>query len=291
MCTVVEADFEPSPIPLLNSGPSPRSNPKPLSRLQTEPMRVPVIAGNWKMNLLERDSIALAQGVVQRVDRPNGVEVVLCPVATNLRAVAEAVANSGIEVGAQNCYPKENGAYTGEISPQMIQDTGAQWVIIGHSERRQYFHESDTFLNEKLHFALKSGLKVMYCIGETLAERKSGKMDDVLHTQVTKGLDKVDEASFDRLVIAYEPVWAIGTGETATPDQAQDAHHFVRNLVQNQYNARIANRLRIQYGGSVKPDNARELMQQPDVDGALVGGASLQAEGFAAIVQAAAQSR
>jgi triosephosphate isomerase len=208
-------------------------------------------------------------------------------VFTALRAVDEVLKGSNIELGAQNCYLKESGAYTGEISPQMLKDVGCAWTIIGHSERRQYFAEDDGLLNEKLHFALDSGLKVMFCIGETLEEREGGKMNDVLTRQVNEGLKGLKEDAFSRMAIAYEPVWAIGTGVTATPDQAQEAHAFVRGLVKEAFGATIADGLRIQYGGSVKPDNAAELLGRDDVDGALVGGAALKADSFAAIVKAA----
>jgi len=190
-------------------------------------------------------------------------------------------------VGAQNAYTKESGAFTGEISPQMILDAGCAWTILGHSERRQYFAESDAFLNEKLHFALNAGLKVMFCIGETLEEREGGKMDDVLTRHVVEGLKGLTEAQFAQVAIAYEPVWAIGTGVTASPEQAESAHLFVRDLVRKHFGGAVADSVRIQYGGSAKPDNAAELISQPNVDGFLVGGAALQADSFAAIINAA----
>lgn len=215
------------------------------------------------------------------------VDIVVCPVFTSLHAVAQALKGSNIEVGAQNCYPKESGAYTGEVAPQMLLDAGCAWTIIGHSERREYFKENDEFLNEKLKYALATGLKVMFCIGETLAERQGGKMNEVLKRQLTGGLQGLTEADFGRMSIAYEPVWAIGTGLTATPDQAEEAHAFVRSVVRAQFGETVADALRIQYGGSVKPENAAELMAKPNVDGALVGGAALKADSFAAIVNAA----
>jgi triosephosphate isomerase len=238
------------------------------------------------MNLLKDDAVALVNALKPQVADASGVEVVVCPVFTALLPVSEALAGSSIALGAQNCYPKESGAFTGELSPQMLKDAGCAWVIIGHSERRQYFNESDAFLNEKLHFALQSGMKVMFCIGETLEERESGKMDDVLTRQVTDGLKGLKEADFANVAIAYEPVWAIGTGKTATPDQAEEAHAFIRSLVSDQFGASVADQVRIQYGGSVKPDNAAELMAKPNVDGALVGGAALKADSFAGIVNA-----
>jgi len=249
-------------------------------------VRRPLIAGNWKMNLLVADAVKRVNDLKPLVRDAAG-EIVVCPTFVALAAVADAARGSNIAVGGQNCYVKESGAFTGEIAPQMLRDVGCTWTIIGHSERRQYFAESDAFLNEKLKFALKTGLQVMFCIGETLEERQGGRMNAVLARQVTDGLAGLAEADFARVAIAYEPVWAIGTGVNATPAQAEEAHVFVRGLVRQQFGGTVADRLRIQYGGSVKADNAAELMAQPNVDGALVGGASLKADGFAAIVRAA----
>ena len=239
------------------------------------------------MNKLIGDAVDLIEQLKPQVADISSVDIVVCPVFTALHAAGKALAGSNIELGGQNCYLKESGAYTGEISPQMLQDAGCQWVIIGHSERRQYFNESDQLLNEKVKYALSCGMKIMFCIGETLEERESGKMNDVLARQVSKGLEGLNAADFERLAIAYEPVWAIGTGVTATPEQAEEAHVFVRGLVSEQFGATVAEQIRIQYGGSVKPGNAAELMSKPNVDGALVGGAALQADSFAAIVKAA----
>lgn len=250
-------------------------------------MRTPIIAGNWKMNKLTADAVALAEGLNAQLGEFSGVEVVVSPVATVLSAVASSLEDSAIKVSGQNCYHAESGAYTGELSPQMLKDAGATWIIIGHSERRQIFGENDSLLNEKLKFALASGLKVMFCIGETLEEREGGTMDTVLTRQLVDGLAGLSDADFKNVVVAYEPVWAIGTGVVATPQQAEDAHAFSRNVVKENFNATIADGLRIQYGGSVKADNAAELLGQANVDGALVGGAALDAEGFAAIVRAA----
>jgi len=250
-------------------------------------VRKPLIAGNWKMNLLVTDAIKLVEGLKPLVREVSGVDIVVCPAFTALYAVGQALKGSSIELGGQNCYVKDSGAFTGEISPQMLLDVGCTWTIIGHSERRQYFKESDAILNEKLRFALASGLKVMFCIGETLEERQSGEMDNVLRRQVTEGLKGLSEADFGRVAVAYEPVWAIGTGVTATPEQAEEAHAFVRGLLKAQFGGNVSDKVRIQYGGSVKGDNARELMAKPNVDGALVGGASLKADGFAAIIKGA----
>ncbi len=249
-------------------------------------MRTPLVAGNWKLNKKVGEAVELVTALKPLVKDVLGVDIVVCPTFTALQAVSEALKGSNIQLGGQNCYIKEKGAFTGEISPQMLLDVGCSWVIIGHSERREYFKESDELLNQKLKFAIASGLKVMFCIGETLSERESGQMQSVLSRQVTEGLVGLTEADFDRMSIAYEPVWAIGTGVTATPDQAQEAHAFVRALVAEQFGQSVASKLRIQYGGSVKAANAAELMAKPDVDGSLVGGAALEADGFAKIVKA-----
>jgi triosephosphate isomerase len=237
------------------------------------------------MNLLAADAVKLIEDLKSLVAGVSEVEVVVCPVFTALEASAKALKGSNIAMGGQNCYLKESGAFTGEISPQMLKDAGCAWVIIGHSERRQYFGEGDDLLNQKLKFALVSGLKVMFCIGETLEEREGGLMNDVLSRQVTKGLEGLCEADFDNVAVAYEPVWAIGTGRTASPEQAQEVHAFVRGLLRTQFGATVADKTRIQYGGSVKADNVADLMSRPDVDGALVGGAALKADSFAAIVK------
>ncbi|MCC6143076.1 MAG: triose-phosphate isomerase [Candidatus Hydrogenedentes bacterium] len=251
-------------------------------------MRKPLVAGNWKMNVLSKDGVALVNALKAEVAGIDSVDIVVCPVFTVLQPVAAAAQGSNVAVGGQNIYPKESGAYTGEISPQMLLDAGCTWTIIGHSERRQYFGESDAFLNEKLKFALGAGLKVMFCVGETLEERESGAMEAVLTRHVKEGLAGLSEADFDRVAVAYEPVWAIGTGKTATPDQAEEAHLFIRGLLTDTFGEGVAGKVRIQYGGSVKADNAGELIAKPNVDGFLVGGASLKADGFAAIIKAAA---
>jgi triosephosphate isomerase len=238
------------------------------------------------MNHVVGTAVETANALKALVAEVESADIVICPVFTALDAVGKALAGSNVQLGAQNCYLKESGAYTGEISPQMLLDVGCTWCIIGHSERRQIFGETDEVLNQKLKFALGAGLKVMFCIGETLEEREGGKMNDVLIRQVTHGLQGLAESDFAKLSVAYEPVWAIGTGVTATPEQAQDAHAFVRGLVRDQFGATVADGLRIQYGGSVKPDNAAELMAKPDVDGSLVGGAALKADSFAGIVKA-----
>lgn len=247
-----------------------------------------LVAGNWKMFKRIGEAATLVHDLKSLVTAADAVEIVVCPPFTALHSAAQAAAGSYVAVGGQNCYPKESGAFTGEIAPQMLLDAGCTWVIIGHSERRQIFGETDGLLNEKLRYALSVGLKVMFCIGETLEQRESGAMNTVLERQVVEGLRGLSDTDFANVAIAYEPIWAIGTGVTASPEQAEEAHKFVRGLVYQQFGAGVAEALRIQYGGSVKPENAAELIAKPNVDGFLVGGASLQAAGFAAIVNACA---
>jgi triosephosphate isomerase (TIM) len=238
------------------------------------------------MNKLVDDAVATLNALKPLVADSTSSEIVVCPVFTALHAAGQVIKGSNVALGGQNCYVKESGAYTGEISPQMLKDVGCTWVIIGHSERRQYFKESDALLNEKLKYALSQGLKVMFCIGETLEERQGGIMKDVLARHVNEGLAGLAESDFANVAVAYEPVWAIGTGVTASPEQAEEAHVFVRGLVEAQFGKNVAESLRIQYGGSVKPDNAAELIAKPNVDGFLVGGAALKADSFAGIINA-----
>jgi triosephosphate isomerase (TIM) len=244
------------------------------------------IAGNWKMTTNSQSARTLAQGVVKGLGDESSVEVALCPPFPWLGIVAEEIKNSPLSLGAQNVYPVNEGAYTGEVSPTMLADAGVKYVIVGHSERRHGMGESDFILNRKVKAALAAGLNVIFCIGETLAERESNQTNSILEYQTTAGLVGVDHGSLSRLVIAYEPVWAIGTGRNATPEQAQEAHAFIRSVYGNLFNAEAAENLQIQYGGSVKPDNAAVILGQPDVDGALVGGASLKADSFLAIIRA-----
>ena len=250
-------------------------------------MRTPIIAGNWKMNNTIADGVALATAIRDGLGDQSGVDVVVCPTATALKSVADAVAGSGIGVGAQNMHDQPSGAFTGEISGDMVRDTGATHVILGHSERRQYFGETDAGVNAKARAAIDLGLVPILCVGETQAERESGDTENVVSTQVRGCLGGFGHSDINRLVVAYEPVWAIGTGLTATPDQAQDVHALIRALVTDLSDADTAGGLRIQYGGSMKPGNAAELLAQPDIDGGLIGGASLDAESFLAIVAAA----
>jgi triosephosphate isomerase len=247
-------------------------------------MRTPVIAGNWKMFKKQADAAALVAGLVPLVKDTAGVEIVVAPVYTSLAVVQGKIAGTNINLSAQNCYWEEEGAFTGEIAPGMLVDAGCSHVIIGHSERRQYFGETDETVNKKIKAALKAGLTAIFCIGETLTEREAEKTYDVLRTQVTGGLSGIPASDLVRIIIAYEPVWAIGTGKTASDDQAQEAHAFIRGLMTGLYDQPSADAIRILYGGSVKPENVNGLMSRPDIDGALVGGASLKADSFAAIV-------
>lgn len=247
-------------------------------------MRTPVIAGNWKLFKKQADAAALVEGLAPLVKDTSGVEIVVAPVFTSLAAVKTKINGTNINLSAQNCYWEEEGAFTGEIAPGMLVDAGCSHVIIGHSERRQYFGETDETVNKKIKAALAAGLVVIFCIGETLAEREAEQTFTVLCTQVTGGLVGLTAADLTNVIIAYEPVWAIGTGKTASDDQAQEAHAFIRTLVAELYDQPVADAMRILYGGSVKPENVKGLMAQTDIDGALVGGASLKADSFAAIV-------
>jgi triosephosphate isomerase len=253
-------------------------------------MRKKFIAGNWKMFTDSITAELLAAAVVKGVGSDDRVTVAVCPPFPYLSRVFQSVKDSRVALGAQNVYPAKEGAFTGEVCPAMLIDVGCTYVIVGHSERRHGLGESDAFINRKVHAALTAGLKVILCVGETLDERKAERTQAVLETQLTGSLAGVTSAMLANVVLAYEPVWAIGTGVNATPQQAQEAHASIRQRVGQLCDANAARGLVIQYGGSVKPDNARALLSQPDVDGALVGGASLKAADFLAIIQAAACS-
>lgn len=248
-------------------------------------MRKYIIAGNWKMFTLRDEAAALAHSLVPLVAGIGNVDVLLCPPFTGLDRLEKVLQGTGILLGAQNMYHEDEGAYTGEVSPSMLKDIGVSHVIVGHSERRQYFSESGSFLNLKVKTAVEAGLIPILCVGETLEERESGATESVIAGQLEDGLEGVKIALGEDLVIAYEPIWAIGTGETASPEQAQEVHAFIRAKLTQAFGADLSGTMRIQYGGSVKPDNAAALMGQPDIDGALVGGASLDADSFAAIVR------
>jgi triosephosphate isomerase len=252
-------------------------------------VRTPIVAGNWKMHhgptAARRLALEIRNG---RLGSRDGVEVVLCPPYPSLAAVHEILRDTGVGLGAQNCHWETHGAFTGEVSPPMLRDAGCDWVIVGHSERRQLFGETDATVARRVGAALAAGLRVIACVGETLAERDADRTAVVVASQVRAGLGAVAAADWARLVVAYEPVWAIGTGRNATPEQAQAVHAVVRAEVAALVSHAAAAALRIQYGGSVKPENAALLLAQPDIDGALVGGASLEAAPFLRIVAAAA---
>lgn len=251
-------------------------------------MRKQVIAGNWKMfNDIQASvdlSAALKNGLANAAVK---CEVIVCPPFTSLDTVRTVIKDSVVKLGAQNMYFEENGAYTGEVAAPMLKSVGCEYVILGHSERRTIFGETDQVINKKIKKALSSGLKPIFCIGETLQERETNVTFDVIRRQVVEGLKEVSAEEMATVILAYEPVWAIGTGKTASPAQAQEVHAFIRGLLTELYGNVVADTVVIQYGGSVKPDNAVELLGQPDIDGALVGGACLKAESFIAIINAA----
>jgi triosephosphate isomerase len=247
-------------------------------------VRKKFFAGNWKMNTNLHEAAQLAQGLVEGLGSEQRVQVAVCPPFPYLFSVAQVLKGSPILLGGQNLYPEQEGAFTGEVSPTMLRDVGCRYVILGHSERRHVLGESDAFINRKVKVALEGGLDVIFCVGETLDERQGNLTEQVLDRQVTAGLAGVTPEDMARVVVAYEPVWAIGTGQVATPEQAQEAHAFLRRRAGEIFGSGVAQNLIIQYGGSVKPVNVGTLLHQPDVDGALVGGASLKADVFLAIV-------
>lgn len=250
-------------------------------------MRKKIVAGNWKMNMDLAEGLKLAESVDAYFrSKPSGAEVVLCTPYIHLAGVSQILKGGKVCLGAQNCASEPSGAYTGEISPAMILSTGAGYVIIGHSERRSYYHEDNTILNKKTRLALSTGLKVIFCCGEVLGERESGKYFDVVKNQIENGLFNIPAEDMKNVVVAYEPVWAIGTGLTASPEQAQEMHQYIRGLFSEKYGKEIADNLTILYGGSCKPSNADEIFSKPDVDGGLIGGAALKKDDFTAIVEA-----
>jgi len=248
-------------------------------------MRVPIVGGNWKMNKTINEAINTVEDLKTKLEGVEGVEIVVFPPFTALKMLQGLLQGSNIGLGAQNMYYEEKGAYTGEISPLMLQDVGCRYVILGHSERRGYFGETDELINKKLKTALSFEFTPVVCVGEKLEERKAGRATEIVEAQVRKCLQGIGPEEVKRVVIAYEPVWAIGTGETATPSQAGEMHRFIRKILKELYGEELANFIRIQYGGSVKPENIKGLMKEEDIDGALVGGASLNTESFAKIVK------
>jgi triosephosphate isomerase len=250
-------------------------------------MRKKIVAGNWKMNKLVGEATELAGAVKRSLAERTDVEVVLCPPFTVLKTVGDIIANTQVKLGAQNMHWEKEGAFTGEVSAGMLRDLFCHYVILGHSERRQFFNETDSIVNRKVKAALAANLTPIVCVGETLEQRDANQIEDVVTGQVMKSLAGLDETGFRRTVVAYEPIWAIGTGRTATAGQAQEVHALIRKVLARMSNPGAAQAVRIQYGGSVKPSNARELFAQPDIDGGLIGGAALDAVSFVEIVNAA----
>ena len=248
-------------------------------------MRKKVIAGNWKMYKDVNESIEFVKELVLKQNSiPDNVDVIICTPFTSLYAVSQIVKDSKIMLGAQNMFYEDQGAYTGEISPLMLKSIGCKYVILGHSERRTYFGETDDIVNKKVKKAIEKDLTPIMCIGETLQERESGITNQIVEKQVRGGLNGLSPEEISKIIIAYEPVWAIGTGKTATPAQAQDVHKFIRDLISKISNDKVASNLIIQYGGSMKPENAKELLSQPDIDGGLIGGACLKVDSFYGII-------
>lgn len=254
-------------------------------------MRRSIIAGNWKMNKNIKEAIELANGIKRALFDEEACDIVLCPPFTALSEIGEITLNSNIGLSAQNCHWEESGAYTGEVSPSMLKGLGCRYVIVGHSERRQYFGETNEIVNKKVKALLIAGLNPIMCIGERLEERESGKAFAVVEDHLKGGLKDISADDVSKIIIAYEPVWAIGTGKTATPKQAGEIHNFIREKLSELYSGETAALVRIQYGGSVKPENIADLMKQPDIDGALVGGASLKIDSFVKIVKGATESK
>jgi len=250
-------------------------------------MRKPLIAGNWKMYKTSQEAINLVNTIKAGVHAVSDCDVVICPPFTLLGTVNGLLDATGISLGAQNMYLEKEGAFTGEISPLMLKDLGCRYVILGHSERRQYFHETDELINKKVKAALAFSLVPIVCVGETLPEREAGQAKETVKKQFDGTFKDLTVDQFEKLVIAYEPVWAIGTGKTATPEQAQEMHAFLRELLVKRTNKELASKIRILYGGSIKPENIEGIMHEPDVDGGLVGGACLKAESFIQIVRGA----
>ena len=253
-------------------------------------MRKKIIAGNWKMNKTVEEAVELANELMRGYAEQTAVDMVLCPPFTSTKSVSDVVSDSQIRLGAQNMSAEDEGAFTGEIAHGMLKELFVRYVILGHSERREYFGETDGEINRKVLKALEKQLRPILCVGETLDQREAGTTEQVVEAQLRGGLQGVESSAYTELVIAYEPVWAIGTGKTATAEQAQEVHAFIRNLIGELAGAEAANAVRIQYGGSMKPANAAELLGQPDIDGGLIGGAALDAASFGAIVDAASEA-
>ena len=250
-------------------------------------MRTKIVAGNWKMNKTLQETVALINDLKNTVKPDNSVEVIIAPPYVNLVEAVNLLKDFPVKISAQNMHFADSGAYTGEVSADMLKVIGVDTVIIGHSERRAYFNETDDVLQKKAQKAYEKSLTDIFCVGEKLEEREAGNHFEVVKSQLTNSLFQLPPEAFNKIVIAYEPVWAIGTGQTASPEQAQEMHQFIRETIANKYGIDLANSVRILYGGSVKPGNAAEIFSKPDVDGGLIGGASLKAEDFNAIIEAA----
>ena len=250
-------------------------------------MRKKIVAGNWKMNMNLQDGINLAKELQEALasEKPN-CDVVICTPFIHLASIAQFLNQDVIGLGAENCADKEKGAYTGEVSAEMVKSTGAKYVIIGHSERREYYHETPEILKEKVLLALQNGLKVIFCIGESLAEREAGKQNEVVKSELEGSVFNLTAEEFRNVIVAYEPIWAIGTGKTATAEQAEEIHAYIRSTIAEKYGSEIAEQTSILYGGSCKASNAPELFAKPDIDGGLIGGASLKAADFKGIIDA-----
>jgi len=249
-------------------------------------MRKKIVAGNWKMNKTIEEAVALVEGLKLELADVVDVEAVVCPPFTALKTVGDLIADTQIKLGCQNMSSEDDGAYTGEISHTMLKELFVKYVILGHSERREYYKETDFWVNKKVKKALEKNLRPIVCVGEKLEDREAGNTEAVVEAQVRGSLADITAEQFEEVVVAYEPVWAIGTGKTATSEQAQDVHKFIRGIIADMVGQDAADGLRIQYGGSMKPANAAELMSQPDIDGGLIGGAALDAASFAGIVKA-----
>ncbi|WP_300360755.1 triose-phosphate isomerase [Fusobacterium sp.] len=250
-------------------------------------MRKTIIAGNWKMNKTNKEAVEMLTELKEIVAGIDSVGIVIGAPFTALSDAVKAVAGSNIKIAAENVYPKESGAYTGEVSPVMLKEIGVEYVILGHSERREYFNETNEFINEKVKCVLAHGMTPILCIGEKLEDREAGRTNDVNKTQLRGGLAGLTAEEAKKVVIAYEPVWAIGTGKTATPEIAEETHKAIRTELADMFGEEVANEITVQYGGSMKPSNAKELLAQADIDGGLIGGASLAAKDFSEIVKAA----
>lgn len=249
-------------------------------------MRHSIVAGNWKMHKNAYETEDLLNELIEKLPSDKEVEIIVAPTFVNLSSAVQHLEFTNIGVAAQNMHQAESGAFTGEISADMLKNIGVEIVILGHSERRSYFHETDALLANKVDTALKHEMRVIFCFGEELKDRQNQQQFNIVENQLKDGLFHLDAKAWENIILAYEPVWAIGTGETATPDQAQEMHRFIRQIVEDKYGREVAENVSILYGGSVKPDNAKEIFSKPDVDGGLIGGAALKADDFAAIVNA-----